>query len=154
MPDPPEGIFIGRKMNQTGLKKRTVVTAFLSHGGRVLLVRRSDRVGSYRGRWSAISGYLEEPTPLQQAWREIREETGLETGVRLISSAPPLEVTDTDLGVCWVVHPFLFAIDDPQQIRLDWENIELVWASPEQLTEYETVPALADALAMVWNARP
>jgi translation initiation factor eIF-2B subunit delta len=29
-----------------------VVTAFLLHGGRVLLVRRSRKVGSYQGRWS------------------------------------------------------------------------------------------------------
>jgi len=53
-----------------------VVTAFLQYAGRILLVQRSGRVGSYQGRWSAISGYLEDATPLAQACREIREETG------------------------------------------------------------------------------
>ena len=59
------------------MSRVSVVTAFLRHQDRVLLVRRSDRVGTYQGRWSAISGYLEDDAPLQQAYREIREETGL-----------------------------------------------------------------------------
>ena len=55
-------------------------------------MRRSGRVGSYRGRWSAISGYLEDPTPLAQARREIREETGLsEQAVHLVRAGAPLE---------------------------------------------------------------
>ena len=45
------------------VRVRDVVTAFLSrhHDGetRVFIVRRSGQVGTYRGRWSAISGYLE-----------------------------------------------------------------------------------------------
>ena len=59
------------------LELREVVTAFLRHAGKILLVRRSGKVGSYQGCWSAISGYLEDSTPLAQAQREIAEETGL-----------------------------------------------------------------------------
>ncbi len=133
----------------TGLKRREVVTAFLRHGKSILLVRRSGRVGSYQGLWSGISGFLEEPTPLQQALREIREETGLEQGVRLVSAAAPIEVPDPTLDTCWVVYPFLFDVDAPEQIRLDWENTELRWAAPEEIPELPTVPALAEAFARV-----
>ena len=99
------------------LRSKPVVTAFLRYRGRVLLVRRSGRVGSYQGRWSAISGYLEDPDPLQQALREIREETGLDTEVlRLRARAEPLEVPAPELGICWMVHPFLFELDDPAGI--------------------------------------
>jgi 8-oxo-dGTP pyrophosphatase MutT (NUDIX family) len=132
------------------LQPTAVVTAFLRHQGRVLLVRRSARVGSYRGRWSAISGYLEDPDPLQQALREVAEETGLDKAVlRLRARAEPLEVPAPELGVCWRVYPFLFEIDDPARIRLDWENTELCWVRPPELAAMNTVPALAEALAAV-----
>jgi 8-oxo-dGTP pyrophosphatase MutT (NUDIX family) len=132
------------------LRSKPVVTAFLRYRGRVLLVRRSGRVGSYQGRWSAISGYLEDPDPLQQALREIREETGLDTEVlRLRARAEPLEVPAPELGICWMVHPFLFELDDPAGIRLDWENTELRWVHPSDLAGMTTVPALAEALASV-----
>ncbi len=130
-----------------GLERREVVTAFLRRQGRILVVRRSGRVGSYRGRWSGISGYLEEPTALAQALREIREEAGVgEAEVRLVRDGAPLEVPAFDLGVLWVVHPFLFELADSAEIRLDWENTELAWVEPERLAELETVPSLPEAL--------
>ncbi len=129
---------------------RRVVTAFLRHRGKLLVVRRSKRVGSYRGLWSAISGYLEEATPLAQALREVREETGLASErCRLIKAGEPIEVPDRALGNCWLVHPFLFDIEEPEQIRLDWENTESRWVPPEELESLETVPALARAFAAV-----
>jgi 8-oxo-dGTP pyrophosphatase MutT (NUDIX family) len=132
------------------LERREVVTAFLRYRGEILLVRRSDRVGTYQGCWSAISGYLEEPTPLAQAKREIREETGLtEKEARLVKEGEPLEIPAPELGCCWVVHPFLFDIADPEQIRLDWENLELRWVAPSRLKEYETVPKLREAYMAV-----
>lgn len=133
-------------------RRRQVVTAFLRHAGRVLLVRRSAEVGTYRGRWSAISGYLES-TPLAQAYTEIAEETGLgREDVRLRAHAPPLEVFDEALGTLWAVHPFLFDVLNPEAIRLDWENTQMEWVAPADLERYETVPALAEALARCLRA--
>ena len=128
------------------LERREVVTAFLRRQGKILLVRRSDRGGSYQGCWAAISGYLEDPTPLEQARREIREETGLaDEDVRLISSGQPLEIPAPELGCCWVVHPFLFDVLDTQRLQLDWENTELCWIEPSALVDYKTVPKLQAA---------
>ena len=131
------------------LQRREVVTAFLRSAGKILLVQRSAKTGTYQRRWAGISGYLEDPTPLQQALREIHEETGLEeTTVHLVRAGKPLEVPAPELAACWVVHPFLFDIDTPDQIRLDWENTALRWVLPEQLSAYPTVPGLAQALAV------
>jgi 8-oxo-dGTP pyrophosphatase MutT (NUDIX family) len=129
-----------------------VVTAFLRHRGRVLLLRRSDRVGSYRGRWAAVSGYLEEPTPLAQALREIREETGILPGaVALVAAGQPIEVDDDSLQRRWVVHPLLFELAAPPEIRLDWEHSAFQWALPAEVARLPTVPRLADALAACWR---
>jgi 8-oxo-dGTP pyrophosphatase MutT (NUDIX family) len=136
------------------MDERHVVTCFLLHrglaGDRVLLVRRSDRVGTYRGRWAAISGTVDS-TPDRQALVEIAEETGLAPGqVRLLASGAPLIVDDPALARRWVVHPYLFAIDDPAAVRLEWEHTEARWVSPEELGRFETVPQLAAALASVY----
>ncbi len=133
-------------MSEPLLQRREVATAFLRYQGKILVVRRSTRVGSYAGRWSAISGYLEQTSPLAQAQQEIAEETGLQANeIRLISRGEPLEVPAPELGCCWVVHPFLFEIEDPQSVRLDWENLELRWVAPAELSDYDTVPSLREA---------
>ena len=100
-----------------------VVTCFLIHrgpdGDRLLLVRRSDRVGAYRGRWAAISGTVE-TTPDEQALTEIREETGLGLGhVRRLARGRPLVAEDADLNRRWIVHPYLFAVEDPAAVACE-----------------------------------
>jgi 8-oxo-dGTP diphosphatase len=127
---------------------RQAVTAFLRHDGRVLLVRRSRRVGTYQGRWAGISGFFEGADPLEQAFQEIREETGLSREqVRLVCSAPPMKVVAYDLGTLWVVHPFLFEVADRGAVRLDSQSVAMQWVAPEEVALHHTVPRLADALA-------
>ena len=133
------------------LPHRPVVTAFLRHQGRILLLRRSARVGSYQGRWAAISGYLETEDPLIQARREIWEETGLATEqTRLIAWGEPLEVAAPELGWCWLVHPFLFEVESSEAIQLDLEHTEMRWVQPQELADFPCVPALEQALQRVW----
>jgi len=128
-----------------------VVTAFLRHDGRILLLRRSDQVGSYRGRWAAVSGYLEEPTALAQALREIEEETGIPpAALALAAEGPPIAVDDGALQRRWVVHPFLFDLASLPTVRLDWEHSACRWVRPAELPSLPTVPRLADALAACW----
>ena len=67
---------------QPSLRPTHVVTCFLTRydaaESRILIVQRSQRVGSYHGQWAGISGFLEVGvTPDEQAFTEIREETGL-----------------------------------------------------------------------------
>jgi ADP-ribose pyrophosphatase YjhB (NUDIX family) len=134
------------------MDERRVVTCFLStapSGDRLLLVRRSGRVSTYQGRWACISGTVE-TTPDQQALTEIAEETGSGWGGAPLARGAPLVVEDRDLDRRWVVHPDLFAIDDPAAVRLDWEQSEARWIAPGELDQFPTVPQLATALARVY----
>jgi 8-oxo-dGTP diphosphatase len=84
------------------MRLRHVVTAFLLNPaeGTVLLGCRSDRVSTYPGRWAAISGSVEAAGALEQAHREIEEETGLRRSqVELLAEGVVLE--DTRQGVRW-----------------------------------------------------
>lgn len=128
------------------MEERQVVTCFLEHESKIPLLRRSQRVGTYRGRWAGVSGYIEEGnTPYEQALKEIREETGLsQEDVQLVKEGQPLEVIDEELGRKWVVHPFRFRVMSPQKIRIDWEHTEMKWIDPKEIGKYETVPKLAE----------
>lgn len=133
------------------LTRKDVVTAFIRHQGKVLLLRRSQRVGSYQGLWAAVSGYLEQgATPLQQAQVEIAEETGIpRDSLRLIQEGLPLRVPAPERGILWVVHPLLFElVGPPPALRLDWESAEARWVDPREMAALATVPQLAQA----WRA--
>ncbi|MFQ5895539.1 MAG: NUDIX domain-containing protein [Nitrospinota bacterium] len=131
------------------------MTAFLRYRGKVLLLRRSGRVGTYRGRWSGVSGYLEpeDPSPLARALREVEEEVGLSASqLSLQREGEPFTFYDPEEDRSWTVHPFLFDAGT-DAIRLDWESREARWVAPEELERLPTVPRLAEALRAVLEAR-
>ena len=132
-----------------------VVTAFLRREGRLLLLRRSDRVGSYRGCWAAVSGHLESADPLTQALREVVEETGFDAHrLRLVAAGAELAVPGTSPDRSWVVHPFLFDLEGVAEPRLDWEHVGYRWALPAELRGLDAVPRLVDALRACWPDAP
>ncbi len=134
------------------LQERKVVTCFLESDGEILLLRRSEQVGSYQGRWAGVSGYMEN-IPDKQALVEIEEEAGLgEEDLKLIRKGEPLSVEDEKLGVRWVVHPYLFHIKDRSKIRIDWEHKEVKWIDPKDIDNYQTVPMLKETLARVYKS--
>jgi 8-oxo-dGTP diphosphatase len=131
------------------LQEKKVVTCFLESEGEILILRRSGEVGSYRGSWAGVSGYIES-TADEQALTEIEEETGLERDdVEMIKKGEPLAVEDEGLETRWLVHPYLFRIKDRDKIRIDWEHKEARWIKPEDIGNYQTVPKLKEALSRV-----
>ena len=129
-----------------------MVTCFLESDGEILILRRSEQVGSYQGRWAGVSGYIE-TTADEQALTEIEEETSLaEEDLKLIKKGRPLEVKDDKLGVKWVVHPYLFHIKDRDKIKIDWEHKEARWIQPKDIDNFETVPKLKETLARVYKS--
>ena len=134
------------------LKEKRVVTCFLESNGEILILRRSEQVGSYQGKWAGVSGYIE-TTADEQALTEIAEETGLaQEDLTLIRSGEPLPIEDEKLGIKWVVHPYLFHINDRDKIRIDWEHTEIRWIKPEEIGNYQTVPELKETLARVYES--
>ena len=95
----------------TNILRRTDTTPH-----KILLVRRSQRVGSYQSHWAGVSGFVEpNVTPDEQAYTEIREETGLQRdSVRMLQRGiSVVEYIDTDINRHWFIHPFLFEVLTP-----------------------------------------
>ncbi len=134
-------------------QEKKVVSCFLFSQGNVLIVRRSEKVGSYRGRWAGISGYIEDGE-LEQAYKEIEEETGLRSEeVDLLGRGKPLKVADKKIGIQWVIYPFLFSVKNIKKIKIDWEHVESRWIHPDQMRYYNTVPHLYEAFLNALKSR-
>jgi translation initiation factor 2B subunit (eIF-2B alpha/beta/delta family)/ADP-ribose pyrophosphatase YjhB (NUDIX family) len=121
-----------------------VVTAFLRNDCAVLLLRRSEAVGSHRGRWGAVAGHLRtrggaDREPVDAALKEIREETGLAEHVRHVRTGEPFEVRDEEGD--WLVHPVLFDCDS-REVETDEETGEWAWVPPTEILRLETAPDL------------
>ena len=142
---------------QPELRPTHVVTNFLlrtdGNEPRILIVRRSQRVGSYNARWAGISGFIEPGvTPDDQAYTEIREETGLQRDqLRMLKRGSVIEHVDASLNRHWYIHPYLFEVLTPDAIKLDWEATEMRWIAPSELANYETVPKLKEAYESAVN---
>jgi 8-oxo-dGTP pyrophosphatase MutT (NUDIX family) len=129
------------------MQTRKIATSFLQFEGRILILKRSGKVSTYRGKWAAVSGGIEKgEEPLARAQKEIEEETGLEPrAFKIARKGKPFAMEDRRLGVKWIIHPFLFTAKTGR-IKIDWEHAEFKWIKPEELAHYETVPKLAESL--------
>lgn len=112
-----------------------VVTAFLRNRGEVLLLCRSDAVGTYAGQWGGISGFAE-GNPDEQVHVEIAEEAGLEERVSLVRTGRELRVIDEELDREWVVHPYLFDCES-RAVELSEEHDAFEWVSPTVAIKFE-----------------
>ena len=66
------------RINYTGAKKAAVLLCAVKHDDKILLLKRSDKVGNYRGKWNLVAGFLDQPRPVREkVLEEIREELGL-----------------------------------------------------------------------------
>jgi 8-oxo-dGTP diphosphatase len=132
------------------LRPTHVVTCFLmrldTNTPHILIVQRSTRVGSYQSQWAGVSGFVEaNVTPDEQAYTEIREETGLQGGqMRMLRRGTVVEHLDPAIERHWYIHPFLFEVLAPDAIHTDWEAVEMRWILPSELSNYETVPKLLE----------
>lgn len=125
-----------------------VVSCFVKHDDKILLLRRSSNVGSFQGYWSGVSGYIEKgQTPFNTAITEIEEETGLKQNeLKLIATGKPIKVKVKNQIL--VIHPLLFETRR-KNIKLDWEHESYKWVLPSQLANYKIVPGLQAALKSV-----
>jgi 8-oxo-dGTP diphosphatase len=130
-----------------------VVTCLLEHDGKILFLKRSSLVGTYRGLWGGVAGYVEElENPYDTAIKEIRQEAGIDLdALELVRKGNPIEFSDTyeDRRYNWIVYPFLFHIKSKELVRIDWEHEEYRWISPSEVKKLNTVPGLDKVVAQL-----
>ena len=69
-----------------------VVTCVIKHDEKILLLKRSDKVSTYKNKWACVSGYVERGEDvLKRAFREIEEEIQLsKEEIQLLKKGEPI----------------------------------------------------------------
>ena len=125
--------------------KKDIATSVLTFQGKILILKRSDKVGTYRGMWACVSGYIEEGEEAEEtAKREITEELGLsKDDVKLLRKGDVIHARDNRM--LWAIHPFLFEANKTE-FKIDWEHVEYKWILPDEISSYNTVPKLKETI--------
>ena len=130
----------------------TVVTVLLINDEKkILILKRSNKVSTYKGMWGGVAGYVEEnEEPYETATKEIKEEVGLEyKDVELLKQLDPISFTDFYEGkrYDWKIFSFLFKLKEKRKIKIDWEHSEYRWIAPSQIKKFVTVPHLKEIVS-------
>ena len=130
------------------MRKTRIVTSFLDHNDKILVLKRSQQVRTMKGLWAGVSGIIENnEAPIKRAKIEIFEEVGIkEQNIKLIKSGSEVFVESPQYkNHQWVISPFLFQTEI-SDIKLNWENSEFRWIHVNELKEFNTVPSLEKIL--------
>ncbi|MBI4093089.1 MAG: alpha/beta fold hydrolase [Candidatus Kerfeldbacteria bacterium] len=119
------------------------VAVFVMNKELLLIMKRSQLVGYYRGRWGVIGGHLHKgATPLEQAYAELREETGLRrSDLKLIRVGKTVRIVDSEKGKVWLSTSFLFE-SKMQRVKLDWEHTAFKWVPVKSFPFKRSYPGI------------
>ncbi len=121
-----------------------VLTVFVSYRDKILLLKRSDKVLHYRGKWNTVAGYLDQERPLRETvLEELAEELGImETDIASLSYGTSYQFVDKAIQNKWIIYPVLARLMNEPVLRLDWEHTEYQWILPRELIHFDIVPNL------------
>jgi 8-oxo-dGTP pyrophosphatase MutT (NUDIX family) len=133
----------------------SVVTCILEHNNKILILKRSDNVRTYKRLWGGVGGYVEKnENPYETALKEIKEEVGVEHEcINLVKKCDPVQFTDVydHKTYDWKIYPFLFSLKKKVHIKIDWEHSEFRWISPFEIKKYNTVPHLKEIIEKIYE---
>jgi 8-oxo-dGTP diphosphatase len=125
-----------------------IVLAVVQSSDRIFIARRSEQVGTSRGLWSVVMGYVERGVePADQAWTEIREELGLQPpDVWLVRHGASQTLISPVSAKLFLVYPFLFGCAADCVVTLNWEHTQMAWVHPSRLDDADCVPWQRDVV--------
>jgi 8-oxo-dGTP pyrophosphatase MutT (NUDIX family) len=130
---------------------KVATSLLIDDEGKLLILKRSEKVKTYKGMWGGIAGYVEEhENPYETALKEIKEEVGLEKDeIHFIKSLDPIRFTDfyNDERYDWEIFAFLFKTEKKDKIDIDWEHSEYRWILTSEIAKYKTVPHLKEVVS-------
>lgn len=139
------------RIDYTNAKEAAVLTIFLKHGDEILILKRSEEVGTYKNKWSTVTGYFDEIKSIEdKVFEELREEIGLkEKNIGKIIYGRIYKIEDKELNKKWIILPALIELKKKIKVKLDWEHASYRWIKIDELKSYDTVPNLKETLEIL-----
>lgn len=144
LPHFPDG-----RINYSQSDTAPVITIFITYHNKILLLKRSTKVLTYKEKWNTVAGYLDNPkqTLFEKIIEELSEEINIDKKcISSYSFGKKYQFTDHKNNKTWIVHPILVTLNKKPAITLDWEHTEYTWISSEEIKEYDTVPNLEKSM--------
>jgi ADP-ribose pyrophosphatase YjhB (NUDIX family) len=139
------------RIDYSNSDKALVLTCFVKYGNKILLLKRSEKVNSYRGKWSAVAGFIDEPKSIEEKlMEELKEEIGiLKKNILKIRMGELFEVYDDSIKKTWIILPVLAELKSRPVIKLDWEHTDFKWITSNEMKNYDTDFKLEETLRKV-----
>lgn len=136
------------QIDYTKIRYAPVINTVVTHGGKILLVRRSPDMRLYPNYWSGVSGFLDDASGIEdKVYEELHEELGLgKNDVGELTIARPLRQEAPEYNKTWFVVPVL-AVVTMDKVKLDWEAAEAKWFDPNEAKSLKLLPGFAEVLA-------
>ncbi|MCL5410285.1 MAG: NUDIX domain-containing protein [Patescibacteria group bacterium] len=143
LPKFPDG-----RIDYRNSKEAAVLSIFVMFQGELLLLKRSGRVGNYRGRWNVVAGYFDEIKSVgEKSLEELEEETGIKPSqISKLKAFPYFKLVDKEIDKIFYVFPVLILLNEKPDVKLDWEHTEYQWIDPIEMNKFNVVYGLQDVL--------
>jgi isopentenyldiphosphate isomerase len=139
------------RINYSNSDIAPVITVFLKYKDRILLLKRSEKVLTYKGKWNSVAGYLDEiKSTREKVLEEIEEELEInKNDILSILIGESYNFKDNKINKTWIIFPVLVEFKNESEIKLDWEHTEYKWIKPDELDNFDIVPNLKESLKRV-----
>ena len=156
------------RINYTNSRKAVVVSVIVKYQDEILLLKRSNKVGNYKGKWNVVAGYLDDETPIKEkVLGEVKEETGIDKNhISKIKMFKPITIKDKLLNKIFIAYVALIELKSRKrsklrcaspgearlwkpEIKLDWEHTEFKWVKPADITKFDVIPGLDKEMKIV-----
>lgn len=146
LPKFPDG-----RINYSNSAIAPVITVFVKYKDKILILKRSDKVRTYQGKWNTVAGYLDELKPIhEKIVEELEEELGIDkNNISRVRFGEPYQFTDDEVNKTWIVHPALIELKQKPNIKLNWEHTEFKWIDAKDIIKYDVVSRLDESLKRV-----
>ena len=136
------------RINYSLSSRAPAIICFVKYKDKILILKRSDKVNAYKGKWNSVGGYIDEDKPVKEkVLEELREELKIDKDlIREVREGKSYEVHDKSINKTWIIFPFLVELNKEPTITLDFEHTDFKWIKPDELSNYDVISGLDEVL--------
>lgn len=126
------------RINYSNCKEAVAINIIVKFRSKILILKRSDKVGMAREKWAFIGGHFDElKTIKEKTLEELYEETGInENQIKEIIFGESYHYFEQEINRDWIIFPVLVRLSEEPNIIMNYEHTDFLWISPKNLPKY------------------
>lgn len=135
------------QMDFTRARYCPVMNCVLINNGQVLIVKRGEGVGWYKGKWNGIGGFLDDNKSIREkVEEELSEELSIpRSAIREIYVGEIFLDDIKEQKKTWIIVPLRVEVNT-RDITLDNEATEHRWVDPKDVKDFDIIPSFERVL--------